>query len=145
MENGAQTLVQAIIEAAVVPLIYVLASYLIAFIKSKTEALKENQKFQHYKEYISIAEGTVINVVQAIESSIVKAAKYKGEWTPEKKKEAFDEAMKLILAQLTVGAKDAIQVLYGDLNKWLETQIEQNVLLISHQFNTTEIAALRRI
>lgn len=145
MENGAQTLVQAIIEAAVVPLIYVLASYLIAFIKSKTEALKENQKFQHYKEYISIAEGTVINVVQAIESSIVKSAKYKGEWTPEKKKEAFDEAMKLILAQLTVGAKDAIQVLYGDLNKWLETQIEQNVLLISHQFNTTEIAALRRI
>ena len=64
--------------------------------------------------------------------------KEQGNFTIEKQKEAFELAKKKILSMLNEDAKKALTMIYGDLNTFLDAQIEATVNNLKNQ-STKEV------
>lgn len=70
---------------------------------------------------------TIATCVVATNQTYVNSLKEKGEFGIEAQKEAFQKTLDAVLAILTEDAKEYLKVVYGDLNKYLTTQIEAMV------------------
>lgn len=119
--------VQEIIINAVLLLVPVLVSYLIAFIKKKTDELQNKINKDEVNKYIDILESTVLNVVTCVEQTFVKQIKEKGEFNKEFAEEAFEEAKKSILNILGTSGVEVLQTAYGDIDELLKALIESAV------------------
>ena len=65
--------------------------------------------------------------IKATYQTYVQALKESGDFDKEAQLAALEKAKYAALAQLSEDAKEYIRALYGDLDKWLETQIESRL------------------
>lgn len=91
------------------------------------QTIKEKTKQEVLNKHIDRAGKVVEDIVKAISQTTVDTLKKQGAFTKEKQREAFNEAKSKVLEVLTKESKEALQEAYGDINIWIDTQIESTV------------------
>lgn len=89
--------------------------------------LKKKGVKQEYIEIVQNAYNYLSDCVLYVNQTIVDYAKSHGQWDMKKQEEAKLECVNRFNVCLTEVTKTAIEQIYGDLNEWLETNIESLV------------------
>ena len=113
-----------LLKALVIACVPILTAFLVRFINAKVGILKSNGELQEHLDLIMIAEQAVIDVVIALNQTIVDTAKLEGKFDKSKQQEAFMRAKNDIQMILSSKTKEAIKIIYGNFDIWLETKIE---------------------
>ena len=116
-----------LLKALVVACAPILTMFLIRLINIKAEAIRTNSDNSEVVvnfELIDLAEQAVIDVVVALNQTIVDAAKLEGTFDKQKQREVFLRAKNDIQMILSRQTKEAIRIIYGDFDLWLDTKIE---------------------
>ena len=77
--------------------------------------------------YLTEAVGIVNNAVKATYQTYVQSLKAAGTFDKEAQTAALEKAKYAALSQLSEDAREYIRSMYGDLDKWLEMQIESSL------------------
>lgn len=104
-----------------------LVATLLAILPIITQTITKYLKGLSNDKYIRHATDIVIAVVCATSQTIVDDLKRDGEFTREAQKMVFLDAKAQILNMLNEKSKIVLKELYGDLDAWIETQIESVV------------------
>lgn len=78
-------------------------------------------------EMIELAKKTCIDCVLVVDQIFVDELKKNGAFTKEEQIKAFNMCKERILNTLTDSAKEAVIQLNGDLDTWIETQVESYI------------------
>jgi len=113
-------LIQQIFELCIVPLLAVLTGYLVTWIKAKTAEIEQNK-------YTDLISDTIIQCVIATNQTYVEALKKEGKFDAEAQEKAFEITKQAVLGVLTTQARDFIEMTYGDVEAWLNQQIEASI------------------
>ena len=114
-------------ELIIFPLLFVLAGFLIQFIKTKTAELKVNASNETQQKYLTMFENTITTCVIATNQTYVESLKKSGKFDAEAQKLAFEQTKAAVLEILTEDAKEYLTEFYGDLDKQLNSLIEAEV------------------
>lgn len=114
-------------ELIIFPLLFVLAGFLIQFIKTKTAELKTNVSNETQQKYLTMFENTITTCVIATNQTYVESLKKSGKFDAEAQKLAFEQTKTAVLEILTEDAKEYLTEFYGDLDKQLNSLIEAEV------------------
>ena len=115
-------LVQLLI--AIIP---ILSAFIVRLLNLKASEIEQFTKNTRLNKYIDLAKDIVTKSVIAVNQTYVDKLKEQKIFTEEKQKQAFKLAKDKILSILTEDVKKAILLLYGDLNSFLDAQIEATV------------------
>ncbi|EHL13118.1 hypothetical protein HMPREF9629_00418 [Peptoanaerobacter stomatis] len=127
------TLIQLLI--AIFP---ILTTFIVRLLNLKSNEIKELTKNSRLDKYIDYVADIIKKSVIAVNQTFVEKLKEQGNFTIEKQKEAFELAKKKILSMLNEDAKKALTMIYGDLNTFLDAQIEATVNNLKNQ-STKEV------
>lgn len=105
----------------------VIAKPVFAFFKAKALESVDKVEDNTAKRYLKMALEDVSDAVEHTFQTYVDSLKDKGEFNKEAGEEAFNRAKERALSLMSEDVKKYIETAYGDLNLWLETQIEANV------------------
>ena len=122
-------MLQSIFNICIIPLLGVLTTYLVLFIKKKTEQLKQETDNELYQKYMDMLSETIINCVIATNQTYVEALKDKNAFDEAAQKEAFDMTYKAVLNILSQDAINYLNEAVGDLNEFIRQAIEAQVNL----------------
>jgi hypothetical protein len=89
--------------------------------------LKNKIKNDTAIKIIENIEKSILDVIETINEEFVDSLKEQGKFDEEAQRIAFEEAKARILDMLNDNAKEAIMMLYGDLEAWLESKITNGV------------------
>lgn len=118
---------QEIFELVIIPLLVVLSSYFIKFIKAKSDELINRVDNDKHDKYILMLQNTVTDCVLTTTQTYVDALKGQNAFTPEAQKQAFEMTKTAVLAILTDDAKEYLNSALGDFDEYLKTLIEAQV------------------
>lgn len=122
------TLIQLLI--AILP---ILTAFIVRLLNLKSNEIKEVTKNSKLDKYVDYAADIIKKSVIAVNQTFVEKLKEQNAFTPEKQKEAFELAKKKILSMLNEDAKKILAAIYGDLNTFLDSQIEATVNNLKNQ------------
>lgn len=122
-------MLEKIFEVCIIPLLGVLTSYLIVWIKTQSEHIKEKTNNELQQKYIDMLEGTISNCVIATNQTYVDALKAQGAFGSVEQKIAFEKTYVAIMTILTEEAKMYLTEAVGDLQAYITAQIEAQVNL----------------
>lgn len=120
-------MLQQIFQVCIIPLLGVLTTYLVMFIKNKSAALQEQTDNELYKKYIALLDETITKCVIATNQTYVEALKNKNAFDLEAQKKAFEMTYQSVLAILSKDAQEYLQEAVGDLNAYIVKSIEAQV------------------
>lgn len=120
-------MLQKIFEVCIIPLLGILTTYLIMFIKSKSKELQETTDNELYKKYIEMLQDTIVRCVIATNQTYVEALKNKNAFDKEAQAEAFRMTYESVMAILTDEAKEYLANVVGDLQTYITKLIEAEV------------------
>ena len=109
-----------LVTAVIIPLITLLGSKLIKWISSKIDNEKTSK-------YITEATTIVLNAVKCVFQTYVEALKKEGSFNKNAQLIALNKAKDIVLAQLSDDIKDCINKNFGNLDTWINTQIEASI------------------
>lgn len=104
-----------------------LARYIVSLINKKvdeiqvTTDLKENEKLN---QYVDLAQNAISNAVLSVSQVYVDSLKANGSFTKEAQAEAKEKAVERAKTLITEESKNAIIILYGDFDSYLDSMIE---------------------
>lgn len=117
------------IVAACVPVLCLLitagGAYAVALIKRGTARIEKQIDNELAAKYIDMASEAVSQAVAFTSQTFADSLKQEGAFTKEKQIEAFNIAKNKAMEIMSDAALEAINDIYGDLDVWLETKIEQ--------------------
>lgn len=120
-------MLQKIFEVCIIPLLGVLTTYLVIFIRQKSKELQETTDNELYKKYIEMLQDTIVRCVIATNQTYVEALKNKNAFDKEAQAEAFRMTYESVMAILTDDAKDYLANVVGDLQTYIIKLIEAEV------------------
>ena len=120
-------MLQKIFEVCIIPLLGILTSYLIVFIKKKSKELEETTDNELYKKYIELLQDTIVRCVIATNQTYVEALKNKNAFDEEAQKEAFKMTYEAVISILSDDAKVYLANVIGDLQLYITELIEAQV------------------
>ena len=120
-------MLQKIFEVCIIPLLGVLTTYLVMFIKNKSAALQEQTDNELYKKYIALLDETITKCVIATNQTYVESLKDKNAFDIEAQKKAFEMTYQSVLAILSKDAQQYLNEAVGDLNAYIVKSIEAQV------------------
>lgn len=116
-----------IFDLCIVPLLGILVTCLVVFIKSKTKELNERYDVELLTKYTNMLSQTVIDCVIATNQTYVEALKGQNKFDAEAQKKAFEMTYQSVLQVLSEDAKDYLSNVYGDISVLLTNLIEAEV------------------
>lgn len=116
-----------IFEVCVIPLLGVLTTYLVMYLRDKSKQLQEKVDNDLADKYIQMLTDTICVCVIATNQTYVESLKKQGKFTKEAQDEAFRMTLDAVLAILSEEAKEYLTVIYGDLNAYIKQMIEAQV------------------
>ena len=126
MENFKEIL-EMLFKLVIIPAIPILASYAV-------KALKEWADSKSVVIDNEIVAGYLTNITEIISQAVISTTqtyvdslKAQGKFDAEAQKIAFEKTKTTVLALLAEDAKEFIADMYGDVDLWLDTKIEQMV------------------
>ena len=120
-------LVAQIFQICIIPLLGILTTFLITWIKSKKDALKQQTDSELAKKQLDMLDNTITDCVIAMNQTYGNSLKQQGKFDSEAQKKAFTDVYNKVIAIL---GKDAIEYLnsaVGDLNEYISSKIEKEV------------------
>lgn len=127
-------LLSQIFEVCIVPLLGILTTFLVSFIKTKKEEVlnkisadKTEEQKKTLEKYLNLVETTVVDCVQATNQTYVETLKAEGSFDAEAQKVAFNKTLESVLNILSDDAKEYLTEIFGDLNTYLTNLIESKV------------------
>ena len=103
-----------------IPLITLLGSKLIKWISSKID----NEKTE---KYLTEATTIVLDAVKCVFQTYVEALKKEGNFGKDAQLIALNKAKDIVLSQLSEDIKKYIKTNFGDVDTWINTQIEASI------------------
>ena len=120
-------MLQEIFEVCIIPLLGILTTYLVIFIKQKSKELQDTTDNALYKKYIDMLQDTVVRCVIATNQTYVEALKNKNAFDKEAQIEAFKMTYDAVMSILTDDAKKYLENTFGDLQEYITKLIEAQV------------------
>lgn len=120
-------LLNKIFQLCIVPLLGVLAAFLIQFINVKKEELKKKTDNELAHKYLDMLAGTIETCVIATNQTYVDSLKDQNAFDAEAQKEAFNITYNAVSDILSAEAKSYLASIVGDLQKYITEQIEAAV------------------
>ena len=117
------------IKICVIPLLGLLTTYFINFIKIKSNEIMLKIENDTADKYVALLTDTISACVLATNQTYVETLKKENAFTAEAQKIAFEKTYNAIMAILSEDAKKYFISMYGDLNAYLITKIEAEVQL----------------
>ena len=115
--------------AACVPVLCLLitagGAYAVALLKRETVKIEKQLDNETAAKYMTMASEAVAQAVAFTSQTFVDSLKKQGAFTKEKQLEAFQKSKDKTLEILSDAAVAALTEIYGDLDAWLDTKIEQ--------------------
>lgn len=118
---------QKIFELCIIPLIGILATYLIAFIKAKGKQVMDTMENETQKKYLSMLLDIVAECVAATNQTYVESLKKQGKFDEAAQKAAFQQTLLAVMAILPNGCRTVLEEAVGDLEKYIYNLIEAEV------------------
>ena len=129
-------LVAQIFQICIIPLLGILTTFLISWIKSKKDALKQQTDSELAKKYLDMLDNTITDCVIAMNQTYVNSLKQQGKFDSEAQKKAFTDVYNKVIAILGQDAIEYLNSAVGDLNEYISSKIEKEVS--SHKITPTE-------
>ena len=123
------TLLQEIFQICIIPLLGVLTTYLVIFIRNKTSQLQEETDNELYKKYMNLLSETIVKCVIATNQTYVESLKDKNAFDEAAQREAFNRTYSQVMLILADDAKVYLESAVGDLNAYITNMIETQVKL----------------
>lgn len=120
-------MLQKIFEVCIIPLLGVLTTYLVIFIRKKAEQLKQTTDNELYEKYMDMLTETIVNCVIATNQTYVDALKDKNAFDKEAQVEAFNITYKAVIDILSDDAMIYLNEAVGDLDALIRQMIEAQV------------------
>ena len=120
-------LLQEIFYVCVIPLLGVLTTYLVQFLKIKGNQITESIDNDLAAKYIRMLTETICSCVEETNQTYVDALKKAGTFDEKAQKEAFEKSKEAVMKILNEDAKNYLANIYGDLDKLIESMIEAQV------------------
>lgn len=119
-------IISIVVTSVVIPLISVGGTQLIRLINSK---IKNNE----VNKYLTIATEIVVNAVRSVFQTYVESLKSEGKFDQASQVLAFKKAKDIALSQMSSDVKKFIEDNYGDINDWLNIQIEASISCLKNK------------
>ena len=120
-------LIAQIFEICIIPILGVLTTFLISWINSKKEALKQQTNSETIRKYIDMLDSTINDCVIAMTQTYVNSLKIQGKFDAEAQKKAFTDVYNKVIAILGQDAIEYLNSAIGDLNEYITSKIEKEV------------------
>ena len=120
-------LVNDIFRVCIIPLLGVLTTYLISYIKVKMAEIQTKTENDIINKYLSMLTNTITECVIATNQTYVEALKKEGKFDLDAQKKAFEMTQDAVMLILTDEAKKYLSAAVGDLNVFISQQIEAAV------------------
>lgn len=118
-EIGVQ-IISVIVSAIVLPLISVVGTFLIKFIKSKVKTSEMDRA-------LTEASNIVGDAVRTVAQTYVDELKNQGKFDKSSQVTAFNKAKEIVLEQMKNETKEYLARNYGSLETWVGNQIESYI------------------
>lgn len=120
-------IIEQLITVCVIPLLGILAKFLIDFLTAKKNEIAQKTDSELAKKYLDMLNETVADCVNATTQTYVEALKKDGAFTKENQKEALQKTYDEVLNILSDDAKEYLKEACGDLESQIKTKIEAKV------------------
>lgn len=120
-------MISSIFQVCLIPLLGILTKYFIAFIAMKSEEMQKKTDNEMAQKYMQMASDTITACVIATNQTYVESLKAQGKFDREAQEVAFNKTLEAVLTLLNDEVKDYLTAAFGDLNAYLNTQIEAAV------------------
>lgn len=120
-------LVAQIFQICIIPLLGILTTFLVTWIKSKKDALKQQTDSELAKKYLDMLDNTITDCVIAMNQTYVNSLKQQGKFDSEAQKKAFTDVYNKVIAILGQDAIEYLNSAVGDLNEYISSKIEKEV------------------
>lgn len=121
------TLLQEIFEVCLIPLLGVLTTYLVKYINVKQKAITADTDNELTNKYVNMLADTITKCVIATNQTYVDSLKNKQAFTKEAQQEAYQKTLDAVMSILSDDAKSYLTSTFGDLETYIEKQIEAAV------------------
>lgn len=125
-----------IFEVALIPILAAATIYLITLIETKKQELLETTKNETAKKYIEMLDKTIIECVLATNQTYVETLKKEKSFDVEAQKKAFKLTYEAVMAILTDEAQEYLNEAIKDLDAYITTKIEAEVIATKQQTNS---------
>lgn len=126
-EFNIQELLKMLVELVLLPAIPVIVTYVVKTLKAHIEAKIADVNNKDVAEYLTQICDIISQVVTSTTQTYVDTLKAQGKFDANAQKLAFEKTRTAILSMLSEESRDLLEKLYGDVDTWLETKIEQEV------------------
>ena len=116
-------------------------AYLAALLRRETAQIQQELDNETASKYMDMACDAVIQAVTYTAQTFVDTLKAEDAFTKEKQLEAFNMAKEKVLDILGETAVNALEAIYGDLDTWINTKIEQ----VCREIKTTDKEAAEAV
>jgi len=120
-------MLQQIFQVCIIPLLGILTTYLVMFIKNKISQLKKETDNEMYKKYMDLLGDTITKCVIATNQTYVEALKNKNAFDTEAQKVAFNMTYTAVMSILSQDAISFLNNAVGDLDTYIRKTIEAQV------------------
>ena len=122
-----------VFEVAIIPILGAATIYLVTLIHAKKQELVEKAKNDTTKKYIELLDKTITDCVIATNQTYVDALKKAGSFDAEAQQQAFQLTYNAVMAILTDDAQEYLNEAIKDLNAYISTKIESQVVVVKQQ------------
>ena len=122
-----QQYITPIFEICILPLLGILTTMLVNFLKTKSQEVKEKAASETAQKYIDMLTNTITSCVMATTQTYVETLKKKGEFTKEAQVEAFNKTYQNVMNILSEDCKIYLTETFGDLQTYITNKIEAEV------------------
>lgn len=123
-------LLQQVFQVCIIPLLGILTTFLVTFIKKKIGEIQEKSDNEVFDKYMEMLKDTVVECVIATNQTYVDALKDKDVFDEAAQQEAFKRTYNAVLEILGKDITDYLNNSMGDLNtyiiKLIEAQVNKN-------------------
>lgn len=120
-------LLPTIIQTIIIPLLIALTGFVVKWINTKANQLKEKAKDDKYYLYIDILQELVTKTVIMVNQTYVDELKKTNSFTKEAQEEAFKKVYEAVMLSLSEDVLTYLEQIIGDLNEYITVLIESAV------------------
>ncbi len=116
-----------LIQAVIIPAIPILAAFIARYLKVSADQATAKIENDLIRFYLEEATEVVLQAVTYTAQTYVDSLKAQGTFDKEAQREAFNKTKNVAAKLITTEVREALEVVYGDVDTWLEAKIEQLV------------------
>lgn len=120
-------MIKDVFEVLIVPVLGVVATYLITLINAEKEERLQKANAEKTKFYIEILNNTIVDCIRATNQTYVETLKKNGTFDAQAQEEALNRTYEAVMSILTNDAKVFLDNAIVDLSSYITNKIEAEI------------------